>query len=109
MVIYSLQCYFGWYLPVYKTELYSKKLTNTHFGYHQCLFYALPMYIAGAMLGFMRESVTDNVLPNFINFMEMMNKILPLLLWARAFGGTLYFIGIIIGTYVIYKTIKTNW
>ena len=37
--------------------------------------------------------------------MEMVNKILPYY-QIRAIGGTLYLIGIIIGTYVIYKTVR---
>lgn len=96
-----------WLVPVlYKTELYSKKLANAHFwiSFIGILLYALPMYIAGLMLGLMRESVTDEVL-TYPNFMEMINKILPYY-YLRAIGGTLYLVGIIIGTYVIYKTIK---
>ena len=91
---------------LYKTELYSKKLANLHFwiSFVGILVYVVPMYIAGLMLGLMRESVTDGVL-TYPNFMEMMDKFIPYYA-LRAVGGTLYLVGAIIGAYVIYKTVK---
>jgi cytochrome c oxidase cbb3-type subunit I/II len=80
-----------WLVPsIYKTELYSKKLANLHFWVSLIgiIIYVVPMWIAGLMLGIMRDSVTDGVL-TYPNFMEMLEKILPYHYY-RALGGSLY-------------------
>ncbi|BBH53649.1 cytochrome-c oxidase, cbb3-type subunit I [Fluviispira sanaruensis] len=96
-----------WLVPnIYKTTLYRKELANVHFWVSLIgiLVYTIPMWIAGAYLGIVRESITDGVL-TYPNYMEMAKTILPYH-YIRAIGGSLYLIGFIIGAYILFKTIR---
>lgn len=90
---------------LWKTELYSKKLANTHFwiGTLGILFYALPLYVAGFTQASMWKQFNPDGTLVYGNFLETVTQIMPMYAM-RAFGGTLYFVGFILLAYNIYKT-----
>lgn len=99
-----------WLIPrIYKTQLYSKKLANTHFwiGTLGILFYAIPMYWAAVVQGLMWKDFTPEGVLKYPNFLATTLEILPMHMM-RAVGGTLYLSGVILMTYNLIKTIKTG-
>ena len=99
-----------WLLPrIFATKLYSNKLANLHFwiGTLAILFWSVPMYWAGWTEASMWKQFTpagDLVYPNFL---EIVTQIMPMY-WMRLFGGSLYFIGMLILVYNIYKTVQAG-
>jgi len=99
-----------WLFPrMFKTELYSKKLANVHFwlGTLAMLFYSIPLYWAGWTEASMWKQFTpagDLVYPNFL---EVVTQIMPMY-YMRLFGGLLYFAGMFLLVYNIYKTVKAG-
>ncbi len=86
------------------TKLYSIKAANTHFwiGTLGILFYALPMYWAGfAQAEMWKEFLPDGRLA--YTFMETVVNI-KVMYGLRAFGGLLYFSGVIIMVWNLIKT-----
>lgn len=99
-----------WLIPrIYRTQLYSKKLANTHFwiGTLGILFYAIPMYWAAVVQGLMWKDFTPEGVLKYPNFLATTLEILPMHMM-RAVGGTLYLSGVILMTYNLIKTIKTG-
>ena len=97
-----------WLIPrLYKTELYSKKLANFHFwiGFLGIIFYAVPMYWSGITQSLMWKQFTPEGILQYPNFLETVLQIKPMYL-IRAFGGALYFTGVIVMFYNLIKTIK---
>jgi cytochrome c oxidase cbb3-type subunit I/II len=97
-----------WLIPrLYKTTLYSNKLANAHFwiGFLGIVFYAVPMYWSGITQGLMWKQFTADGFLQYPNFLETVTQIIPMYV-IRSVGGTLYFTGIIILFYNIYKTMK---
>jgi cytochrome c oxidase cbb3-type subunit I/II len=92
---------------LWKTELYSKKLANTHFwiGTFGILFYAIPLYVAGFTQASMWKEFNPDGTLVYGNFLETVTKIIPMYMM-RAFGGTLYLTGFILLAVNIFKTIK---
>jgi cytochrome c oxidase cbb3-type subunit I/II len=99
-----------WLIPrIYDTKLYSVKLANTHFWVSTLgtLFYAVPLYFAGWTQHFMwKEFVPEGYLL-YGNFLETVTAILPMYLM-RAFGGTIYLIGVFVMIYNLRKTIVSG-
>ncbi len=95
-----------WLWPrMYRTELFSVKLANIHFwtGTLGILFYAVPMYWAGWTQSLMWKEFTPEGTLAWGNFLDTVTQIIPLYAM-RAFGGTLFFTGTIIGVYNLWKT-----
>lgn len=92
---------------MYKTTLYSKTLTNTHFwlGTLGIIFYALPMYWAGFVQSLMWKEFTQDGFLAYPNFLETVTQIVPLYM-LRAVGGTMYLIGSLVMIYNLIKTAK---
>ena len=94
-----------WLIPkLYKKDLHSKKLANTHFwiGTIGILFYAIPMYWAGITQGLeWKQFNDDGTLAH--SFLATVNNIIPMYA-IRAFGGLLYFIGAILMVWNLMKT-----
>lgn len=92
---------------MYKTQLYSKTLTNTHFwlGTLGIIFYALPMYWAGFVQSLMWKEFTQDGFLAYPNFLETVTQIVPLYM-IRAVGGTMYLIGTLVMIYNLIKTAK---
>ncbi len=97
-----------WMMPrMWQTNLYSKKLANFHFwiGTLGILFWALPMYWAGWTQSLMWSQFTEDGTLRYLNFLDTVTKIIPMYMM-RAFGGLLYFIGMLTLVYNIVMTAK---
>ncbi|MCB9204833.1 MAG: cytochrome-c oxidase, cbb3-type subunit II, partial [Flavobacteriales bacterium] len=92
---------------MWKTKLYSDKLSNFHFwiGTLGILFYALPLYWAGFTQSLMWKQFTEEGFLQYPNFLETVTQIKPMYA-ARAFGGSLYIIGVISMLYNLIMTMK---
>ncbi|SIQ95170.1 cytochrome-c oxidase, cbb3-type subunit I [Pontibacter lucknowensis] len=99
-----------WLFPrLYKTQLHSKKLANTHFwlGTLGILFYAIPMYWAGFTQGLMWKQFTAEGTLQYSNFLETVLQIVPMY-YLRGIGGVLYLSGVFLMIYNLYKTAKSG-
>jgi len=90
---------------MFQTGLYSKKLANMHFwiGTLGILIYAIPMYWAGFMQSSMWKDFTEEGQLQW-QFLDTVTRMMPFYA-ARAIGGTLYLVGVIIMTYNLFKTV----
>jgi cytochrome c oxidase cbb3-type subunit I/II len=98
-----------WLVPrLYKTELHSKKLANTHFWIATLgiVFYAVPMYWAGFKQSLMWKEFTEagNLKYPFLETVTQLKSFYAL----RAFGGTLYFAGALLMVYNLFATVKKS-
>ncbi len=91
---------------LYKTELHSVKMANTHFliGTVGILFYSIPLYIAGFMQATMWKTFTPTGTLKY-SFVDTVQAMAPMYMM-RAFGGTLYFTGFVLLAINVYKTMK---
>ena len=99
-----------WLFPqMFKTKLYSRKLANAHFwiGTLGILFYAVPLYWAAWTEASMLKQFNDAGTLMYPNFLEVVSQILPMF-YIRVFGGTLFFTGVCMMVYNIYKTVKAG-
>ncbi|MFN8846536.1 MAG: cytochrome-c oxidase, cbb3-type subunit I [Bdellovibrionales bacterium] len=96
-------------VPVlWKTKMYSQKLMDIHFwtALIGVLIYYVSMVVAGITQGLMWKAVDAQGKLVYPDFVETVNRIVPLY-WARALGGTLFIVGFIIMLVNLYKTWKT--
>ncbi|MDO5608398.1 MAG: cytochrome-c oxidase, cbb3-type subunit I [Capnocytophaga sp.] len=91
---------------MWKTKLYSVKLANFHFwiGTLGIVLYALPLYVAGFMQASMWKQFNPDGTLVYGNFLETVTEMIPMY-WMRAIGGTLFFIGVLVGVYNVIKTL----
>lgn len=95
-----------WLWPrMYRTPLYSTQLANVHFwlGTLGIIFYAVPMYWAGWTQALMWKEFTPEGTLAWGNFLDTVTQIMPMYAM-RAVGGTLFFVGVLIGVYNLFKT-----
>ncbi|MDX2134644.1 MAG: cytochrome-c oxidase, cbb3-type subunit I [Saprospiraceae bacterium] len=95
-----------WLWPrMYRTNLYSTNLANIHFwlGTLGIIFYAVPLYWAGWTQYFMWREFTPEGTLAWGNFLDTVLQIMPMYA-LRVLGGTLFFVGVIIGVYNLAKT-----
>ena len=95
-----------WLAPkLWNTELYSKKLANTHFWIATIglLLYVSSMWTAGITQGLMWMSTNEEGLLQYPNFLETVLALIPLY-WIRLVGGSMYLFGAILCLYNVYKT-----
>ncbi len=100
-----------WLLPrMFNTNLYSKKLANTHFwiGMLGIVFYASSMYWSGITQSLMWKQFNPFGMLQYPNFLETVLQIIPMYI-IRAIGGLLYLTGMILMTYNLYKTVKQGY
>lgn len=90
---------------MYQTELYSKKMLNTHFWLATLgiVFYAIPMYVSGFTQGLMWKDFNEDGMLRYGNFLDTVTKIIPMYLM-RGVGGLLYYVGVILMVYNLWKT-----
>ncbi len=99
-----------WLFPkMFNTKLFSNKLANVHFwlGTLAMLFYSLPLYWAGwteASMWKQFNAAGELVYPNYL---EIVTQIMPMY-YMRLFGGLLYFAGMFLLVYNIYKTVQAG-
>lgn len=97
-----------WLMPrLYRTELYSTKLANTHFWIATTgmLLYAIPLYWAGWTQSLMWKQFTPDGFLQYTNFLETVTQIIPMYAM-RAAGGAVYVGGVFLMAYNLYKTTK---
>lgn len=98
-----------WLIPkIFKTQLYSKKLANTHFwiGTIGIVVYAIPLYWAGFEQSTMWKAFNEEGGLKF-SFIETVTSIIPMYV-ARSLGGLLYLVGVFVMVYNIVKTVKSG-
>ncbi len=99
-----------WLFPrLYNTRLWSVKLANYHFwiGLLGMMFYVVPMYVSGVTQGLMWKQFTADGFLQYGNFLETVIRLLPMYR-LRAFGGSLYIIGIALMWVNLYRTAKAG-
>lgn len=99
-----------WMVPrLYGSKLYSIKLANMHFwlGTLGIIFYAIPLYFAGFFQSLMWKQFTPDGFLVYKNFLDTVLEI-KYAYWLRAFGGTIYFTGVMIMVYNVVKTVKAG-
>ncbi len=97
-----------WLVPkLWRTELYSKKLANAHFwiGTLGIVFYASSMYWSGVAQSLMWKQFDALGVLQYPNFLETVLQIIPMYM-IRAFGGTLFLVGMLVMVYNLLKTMK---
>ncbi len=95
-----------WLWPrIYRTEIYSRQLANVHFwlGTLGIIFYAVPMYFAGWTQALMWKEFTPEGTLAWGNFLDTVTQLVPMYL-LRVLGGTLFFVGVLVGVYNLFKT-----
>jgi cytochrome c oxidase cbb3-type subunit I/II len=95
-----------WLWPrMYRTTLYSVKMANIHFwlGSLGIAFYAIPMYWAGWTQAMMWKEFTPEGTLVWGNFLDTVTQLIPLYA-IRALGGSLFFVGTVVGVYNLFKT-----
>lgn len=94
---------------MWNTKLYSTKLANFHFwiGTLGIIFYAIPLYWAGFTQSLMWKEFTAEGMLAYPNFLETVTQILPMYAM-RAFGGSLYIIGVFVMVYNLIATARTG-
>jgi cytochrome c oxidase cbb3-type subunit I/II len=95
-----------WLWPrMYRTSLYSTKMANTHFwlGTLGIVLYAIPLYWAGWVQALMWKEFTPEGTLAWGNFLDTVTQIIPMY-GIRTVGGTLFFVGVLLGVYNLYKT-----
>jgi cytochrome c oxidase cbb3-type subunit I/II len=92
---------------MWNTKLYSTKLANFHFwiGTLGIIFYAIPLYWAGFTQSLMWKEFTAEGMLAYPNFLETVTQILPMYAM-RAFGGSLYIIGVFVMVYNLIATAR---
>lgn len=96
-----------WLVPrLWKTELFSQKLANTHFwfGFLGTILYMASMWVSGITQGLMWRAVDGAGRLAYPDFVETVIKIIPLY-WVRAIGGTLYLFGFVLLLINVFRTI----
>jgi cytochrome c oxidase cbb3-type subunit I/II len=86
-----------WLLPrLFQTELWSRKLMSMHFwtGTIGILLYVIPIYAAGLTQGLMWRAFDANGLLVYQDFVETVNRLMPLY-WLRVAGGAIYLTGVV--------------
>jgi cytochrome c oxidase cbb3-type subunit I/II len=95
-----------WLLPrLFQTPLYSKKLAVAHFwtGTVGIVVYMISMWTAGLMEGLMWRAFDRTGRLMFPDFLETTARLFPMN-WMRAFGGTLYIVGLGLMAWNVYQT-----
>ena len=95
-----------WLIPkMWGTKLFSTKLANFHFwiGSLGIIFYALPLYASFFVQSLMWKQFTPEGVLAYPNFLETVTQIIPMYM-LRAFGGLLYWTGVLVMCYNLVKT-----
>ncbi len=99
-----------WMMPrLFQTKLYSQKLCALHFwlGTIGMVLYVLAIYAAGVTQGLMWRAFDESGRLSYPGFIETVTVLIPMY-WIRAFGGTLFLIGAIIGLYNFIQTWRSR-
>jgi len=94
---------------LFQTQLYSKKLAETHFWLATIgiLLYIIPIYVAGLTQGLMWRALNEQGQLAYPDFVETVTRIIPMY-YLRILGGLLYFTGGVLGFYNYIQTWRTR-
>lgn len=94
---------------IFNTPLYSVKLANFHFWMATLgtVIYVIPIYWGGVVQSLMWKEFNDAGTLMYPNFMETVLHLIPMY-FARAIGGTMFFIGILAGMFNLQKTMRSG-
>ena len=94
---------------IFQTQLYSRKIANLHFWIATLgiIFYAVPLYWGAITQASMWKEFTESGMLKYPNFLETVTQLIPMYA-TRAFGGSLYIVGILLGVYNIVLTVKSG-
>jgi cytochrome c oxidase cbb3-type subunit I/II len=95
-----------WLAPrLYQTELWSRRLAETHFwiGTVGILLYIVAIYAAGLTQGLMWRAFDDTGRLAYPDFIETTLRLIPMY-WVRIVGGALYLTGAVLGLVNIVMT-----
>ncbi len=98
-----------WVIPrLWKTNLFSKKLAETHFwiGTVGIILYQVSMWVAGITQWAMWRAFEADGRLVYPDFIETVIRIVPMY-WVRLIGGSLFFLGLPLLVYNVIKTIKS--
>jgi cytochrome c oxidase cbb3-type subunit I/II len=87
-----------WLLPrLFQAPLWSRRLAETHFwiGTVGIVLYLVPIYTAGLTQGLMLRAFDETGRLAYPDFVETVLRLRPMY-WARAAGGTLYIVGMVL-------------
>ncbi|MCH8485912.1 MAG: cytochrome-c oxidase, cbb3-type subunit I [Candidatus Cyclonatronum sp.] len=92
---------------IFGTKLHSLKLANFHFwaATMGMVIYVIPIYWGGITQSLMWKEFTADGTLMYPNFMETVTHLIPMYI-ARTLGGTLYFTGVLVGSYNLFMTMK---
>ncbi len=99
-----------WLAPrLFQTKLWSQKLATLHFwlGTLGILFYIVSIYAAGVTQGLMWRAFDETGRLAYPDFVETVIQLVPMY-WVRAFGGSLYVTGVVLGLVNILMTWKAR-
>jgi cytochrome c oxidase cbb3-type subunit I/II len=90
---------------LYGRPLYSTSLATAHFWLATVgiLLYIATIYVAGLTQGLMWRQVTAAGTLAYPNFLETVTHLIPYY-WGRVIGGTLYFVGLLLFAWNVWKT-----
>ena len=94
---------------MFQTQLFSKKMANAHFwiGTLGIIFYAVPLYWGAITQASMWKEFTAAGMLKYPNFLETVTQLRPMYA-ARAIGGGLYIVGIVIGIFNLILTVRAG-
>ena len=89
-----------------RKELYSRDWATTHFWMATIgiVLYIVSMWVAGITEGLMWRAVDENGFLQYPNFLDTVLVLRPYY-WMRVTGGALYFLGVLLMTWNVFKTI----
>ncbi len=99
-----------WLAPrLFQTKLWSQKLATLHFwlGTLGILFYIVAIYAAGVTQGLMWRAFDETGRLAYPDFVETVIQLIPMY-WVRAFGGSLYVTGVLLGLINVLMTWRTR-
>ena len=94
---------------IFQTKLFSVKIANLHFWIATLgiIFYAVPLYWGAITQASMWKEFTADGFLKYPNFLETVTQLKPMYA-ARAIGGAMYIVGIVLGVYNLILTIKAG-
>jgi cytochrome c oxidase cbb3-type subunit I/II len=94
---------------IFQTKLFSTKIANMHFWIATLgiIFYAVPLYWGAITQASMWKEFTADGFLKYPNFLETVTQLQPMYA-ARAIGGALYIVGIVLGIYNLILTIRAG-
>ncbi len=94
---------------LWKVPVWSQKLVAAHFWTSTIgiVLYVTSMYVSGITQALMWRAFTPEGTLKYPQFIETVTQLIPFY-WIRAFGGTLYFVGMVLCLFNFFKTMAAS-